>query len=395
MERLRIHTAIHNRYRVFDAAGQLPFSIVFGLCRRSPDDVAPRNIILHTKNSVLDVPYAISNGLLTLHEEHEAGERGSKVELSGQRGAPESERGTYLTISSPIGRTKHWREDMTIFQYHIDPKSELGSVLQPGKTYTIRLASEDLGVKWWTYSEDDHISTDEACIVQASESAKLINSKSSGGKASFKVVPSLTFPPNVEMHMRLWPNDEGVNDADSATTLEISISNTQAQSIAIQTRGTQRFLMPWGPFQPEEWADDWQPRIIDKASAAPVSSLEVVDVATNEVIRGVRKPGPCRGLTVSGADTRPKLENLATLRAGETLVRHVDISKLLKGLPDGMCRVRMQPRGAWWVFGDREEIADEGDDRVPRRLYNTMIPPLMLETDDTVELHIENGGVKL
>ncbi|KAI1354344.1 hypothetical protein F5Y01DRAFT_302670 [Xylaria sp. FL0043] len=394
MESLRIHTAIHSRYRVLDATGQLPFSIVFGLCSRSSNDTEPRNIILHTKNSALDVPYAISNGLLTLHEEDEAHGQRRDVEFSGQLGASESRHGTYLTLSSPISRRKHWREDMTIFQYPIDPKSELGSMLQLGKTYTVRLASEDLDVKWWAYSKSDHISNDKACIVQASETAALVTSKSRAGKVSFKVVPRLTFPPDVEMHMRLWPADENFNETHGSTTLEVSISNTQSQPVAVQTRGTQRFLMPWGPFQPEDWADDWAPRIIDKASAAPVSSLEVVDATTSEVVRGPRKPGGCRGLTASGADIRPKLENLVTLKPYETLVKRVDIGNLLKGLPDGTYRVRMQRRGAWWVFGDSEEIADEGDDRVPRRLYSTLIPPLVLETDDTVELQIENGIIR-
>ncbi|KAI0907003.1 hypothetical protein F4823DRAFT_630783 [Ustulina deusta] len=391
MEELRIHTAIHSRYRVLDATGQLPFSIVFGLCRRSPDDIEARNIVLRTGNSALDVPYAISSGLLTLHEKDGAGVQETKVELPGQPKASNSEHGAYLILSSPINRTKPWREDMTIFQYSIDPRSELGSMLQPGKTYTIRLASKDLGVKWWTYSDDDHISNNEAYIIQDSETAKLVSSKSSAGKASFKVVPTLTFPPKVEMHMRLWRDDENVSDADSTTTLEISILNTQSRPIAVQTRGTQRFLMPWGPFQPEDGADDSRPRIIDSASSAPVSSLQIVDAVTNDVLCEAKEAGSCHGLAVSGADHRPELETLVTLTPGEALVRRVDISSLLKGLPDGNYRVHMQPRGAWWVFGDCEEIADEGDDRVPQGLYNTIIPPLILKTDDVVEVQIKNG----
>ncbi|KAI1428866.1 hypothetical protein F5Y12DRAFT_730369 [Xylaria sp. FL1777] len=393
MENLRIHTAIRNQYRVLDATGQLPFSIVFGLCRRSLDDVDARNLIFYTGNSALDVPYAISNGLLSLYEKDEAGKQETKVELSGRHRVFDNEYGKYLTLSSPIGRRKHWRKDMTIFNYQIDPSSDLGSILEPGKAYTIRLSSEDLGVKWWTYSEYDHLSNMEAYMVQASETAKLVNSKSSAGKASFKVVPTLPFPPNVEMHMRLWQNDENTSDADNTTTLEVSIFNTESLPMVIQTRGTQLFLIPWGPFQPEEGGDDSQPRIIDSASSTPVSSLQIVDADTNYVVREARKPGPCRGLTAPGTDHRPKLETLVTLTPRERLVRHVDITSLLKRLSDGKYRVHMQPRGVWWAFGNCKDLEDEGDDRVPHRLYNTIIPPLLLKTDDVVELQIKNGSV--
>ncbi|MCJ1345992.1 hypothetical protein MMC31_004203 [Peltigera leucophlebia] len=58
------------RYRIFDASGQLPFSLVFGLCRRSPADTDPRPLLLEIAASVLDVPFALAHGLLTLHEQH-------------------------------------------------------------------------------------------------------------------------------------------------------------------------------------------------------------------------------------------------------------------------------------------------------------------------------------
>ena len=64
-----LHTQIHSRYQVFDASGRLPFSIVFGLCRRSPADTDSRPLLLETAGSVLDVPYALAHGLLTFHEQ--------------------------------------------------------------------------------------------------------------------------------------------------------------------------------------------------------------------------------------------------------------------------------------------------------------------------------------
>jgi hypothetical protein len=66
LEPLRIQTRLQSRYRVFDASGRLPFDIVFGLRRRS--DPGLRDIHFQTTKSFLDVPYALANGLLSLHE---------------------------------------------------------------------------------------------------------------------------------------------------------------------------------------------------------------------------------------------------------------------------------------------------------------------------------------
>ncbi|KAI1404899.1 hypothetical protein F4819DRAFT_445888 [Hypoxylon fuscum] len=392
MEEICIHTVIHSRYQVLDASGQLPFSIVFGLCRRLPNNTDARPIVLHTANSSLDVPYAIAHGLLTLHEHHGEGGQETRVHLAGQLRLSESKVGTYLTLSSPVGRAQHWREAMTIYQYRINPNSELASVLQPGRKYTIRLAGKDLGVKWWVYGNNDQLPNNKESTTRASETAKLVNSKPSAGKASFAVVLELPRPPKVETHMRLCRNEESVDDADCVGALAISVLNTGAQPITVQTRGPQRFLVPWGPFQPEV-VEASRPRIIDVASPAPNASLLIVDAATGDVIREGGKAGPCNGLADSNVDHRPKLEALVTLMTGEPLVRRVDISRLLDGVPDGKYRIQMQPRGVWWCVGSCTEIGDEGDDRVPRRLYQTRIPPSMLKTEDVVDVRIENGKI--
>ena len=69
MNELRIHTNIHGRSQVFDASGRLPFSIVYGICRRSPAGTDPGAILFEIAGSVLDTPYALAHGLHTLHEQ--------------------------------------------------------------------------------------------------------------------------------------------------------------------------------------------------------------------------------------------------------------------------------------------------------------------------------------
>ncbi|KAI1747782.1 hypothetical protein F4782DRAFT_519812, partial [Xylaria castorea] len=389
MEDLRIHIAIRSRYQVLDASGQLPFSVVFGLCRRSPADTDARPIVLHTSNSTLDVPYALSQGLLTLHEQHEGDKQETQISLTGQSKTSDSESGEYLTLSSPVGRTWHWREAITVYQYCIDPKSELASVLRPGRKYTIRIASGNLGVKWWAYGNGDELLDKQRSPTKPSETAKLVNSKPSAGKANFAVVPELPWPPKVEVHMQLCRDEQSASDAGGVTCLEISLLNKGTEPIVVQTRGPQRFLVPWGPFQPDEAGLDSRPRVIDKSSRVP--GLQVLDATTGEVVMESRKQRPCSHLSDSTVIPPPKLETLMTVMPGEPLIRRMDISWLLTGLPDGQYRVRMVPQGMWWCLGSSEEIADKDDDRLPLRLYRTRIPPLMMETNDFVGLKIENG----
>ena len=114
MEALRIHTQIQSRYRVLDASGQLPFSIVFGHCRRSRLDTDPRTLLLETAGSVLDVPYALAQGLLTIkqHDPDETeswiGEHRSKLDNITKK---ENE---CICLPSPVNREKHWRESFTM-----------------------------------------------------------------------------------------------------------------------------------------------------------------------------------------------------------------------------------------------------------------------------------------
>lgn len=84
---------------------------------------------------------------------------------------------------------------------------------------------------------------------------------------------------------------------------------------------------------------------------------------------------------------------MVTIKPGDSLVRLVDISKQLAGLPDGAYEVNLEPRGMWWCKGSRDEFAQEGDDRVPQRLWDPMIPPVMLESESTVEVRIEDGKI--
>ncbi|CAK1366150.1 hypothetical protein CB0940_09419 [Cercospora beticola] len=391
MPDLKIHTAIHSRYQVFDLSGALPFSIVFGLCRRSTADTDPRSLIIDIAESALDVPYALASGLLTLHESRrEEGLDGvvDKSRLAHLR----SEGGSKITLSSPVGRTQHWRNAFAIFQYPVDPGSELGALFKAGQRYTIQLAGPDLGVQRYQYDEQQ--STDLGAI-EFCEKPKLINSKSSAGKASFTVVPTLPAPPRLRTSINIREEQKTSADDDETQQLFVntSVLNTGSQPITVQTRGQQRFLVPWGPFQPEEDSTaDSRPRAIDPESQAPASSFEVVDTTSGQIVRAAAQPGVC-SLTEKH-DPRPELAKLLTLEPGKPLERRIDLSARISGLPDGQYGVRLEPRGMWWCLGSCEDFARSGEDRVPHELYNTTIPPVVLESEDTVTFSIQGGRLK-
>lgn len=398
MNELRIHTQIHSRYRVFDASGRLPFSIVFGLCRRSPADTDPRPLLLETAGSVLDVPYALAHGLLTVHEQDpEEAKQWVEVDLSRLNKVATKE-AECLSLPSPVNRTEHWRDAFTVYLCYVDVDGALAAILEPAKKYIIRLASEDLGVKRWAYSDRKQFVDINGEPSHDPEAAKLVNSKSTAGNATFTVVKSLSWPPRIETRMRLCASssssDSAVADSrpSSSTALEVSVTNTASDSVTVQTRGHQRFLVPWGPFQPDPDADDDRMRIIDATPhKPPTSSLQVIAATTGEVVRGneQRGTGP---LTDSNADQRPKVEDVVMLKPEAPVVRKVNIGALVDGLTDGQYKIRMQSRGCRWWHGEiGKEVGEDG--RIPAHLCETIIPPLMLESQDEVELCIRDGKV--
>jgi hypothetical protein len=118
MEELKIHILMQARDRIFDASGKHPFTIDFGLCRRSPDDTDPRSLIIDIAGSALDVPYAIANKLLISHGLNTLQrdkERLKHINLD----TPVEEGNRYITLPSPVGRTKHYKDCFTMFEYPV------------------------------------------------------------------------------------------------------------------------------------------------------------------------------------------------------------------------------------------------------------------------------------
>lgn len=151
----------------------------------------------------------------------------------------------FLSLPSPINRTEHWRAAFNLHQSHIDPNGELASILEPGKTYLLRLVSGDLSVKRWAYSDRKQFVEDDGRLRYDSEAVRLVDSKPTACNARFTVVKSLPQPPRMEMKMRLCASyafsDPAFTKVGSSTAMEVSIIITGSNCVTVQTRGAQRF----------------------------------------------------------------------------------------------------------------------------------------------------------
>ena len=156
----------------------------------------------------------------------------------------------------------------------------------------------------------------------------------------------------------------------------------------MQGSGHQQFLVPWGPFQPENMNDG--ARISCADDEAGKASLVISNVDTGDVINHSR-PSACRGLiTYSIADLRPTRVAFTILEPGRPLWRQLEISDMVAKLPDGFYCLKLEPLCAWWCWGTVEDIFG-AEDRIPRVMYRTRIPPLQLTYLDEIMLRVRSG----
>ncbi|KAH0365329.1 hypothetical protein KCU65_g6128, partial [Aureobasidium melanogenum] len=372
MDDLQLYTLIHHRYQVYDHSGQLPFSVVFGLCRRSPEDTDPRPMVLDTRESVLDVPYALANGLLVL----DVKDPDLKAETANAIEELRSEKGlnTYLSLPSPVNIKQRWTIALVEYRYEITQSSQLASIFKPETTYELRIATRDLGIKWYGYGEKDELVDNEGQPTRDTEQIQLVSDRRHG-RCIFTVVPSLSWPQPLITRLQLEPTNANEENSDGAALLRVSVQNSGIKDMTVQTRGTQRFLMTWGTMQPEEELEA-RPRIIDAARPAPVASLRIVDKITGTVVHEPPPLGPSG--PGNERDPRPELCRIVTIKSGETLVRLVDISHMLAKLPDGAHEIHLEPRRMWWCEGDKDSSSTVSisavDDLPTIAAYSTPVP---------------------
>ena len=198
-EKLKVHVKINSRYPVFDQSGRLPFSIIFGLRRRSPGDTDSRPTVLDTSGSMFDVPFALANGLLRLYRDQNR--QKEEVDMSSLHAVAAEP--CHISLGPWTREQTDRRRGFETYECRIDAENEVAWMLRPHAKYVVRLASKQLSVRWWAYGEPAELLMEDPRPNCASSSAALVNSKDSAGKAAFKTEPSLPWPPRVEVHVRM------------------------------------------------------------------------------------------------------------------------------------------------------------------------------------------------
>lgn len=309
-------------------------------------------------------------------------------------GLPKVKGGTdFITIpwSGNRPNSQGWKfGQFTTHSYRIDPDGPVGALLRPGKKYSIGLTSPNLGLNLYGYSdwnEPEDVNTEPSKLFQK---IHFVSSKAgSGSTTTFKVVESLTWPPDVKTHMRFVTGGTAPASQSTTSVLEFTFTNISSTPISVQTRGHQNYLKPDDFFSPDPPSEDCDPRIID-ALASPWTCLDIEDVQTITIIlKDVKRP-VC-GLYASGSDRRIKLSELITLMPGKPFVRRVDISEKVSTLSNGEYKMWLRPNGVWWCLGTVEQIVDEGDARVSRRVYKTTVPPVELNCDEAITFRVMDG----
>jgi hypothetical protein len=376
MDVLPIHVLLNSQYQVFDLEGQLPFDIVFGLCRRSPQDTDTRPLIFNTRESALDVPYALANDLLELLAD------GEKLEVKLDYTTTPEKEDIYLTLPSPIGRNGSWKTGIVTHHYRIKTDSEIAGLFEAGRNYGIRFTSEDLGVKSYHYGQLDK--GQDFTSERETQRPKLVMNPRHG-RCRFETIQSLLQPPSLATKLALGPLDK---EQDSLVApLHISVTNTSATTVSVQTYGTQHVLVPRGPMVEEERLEA-RPRIIDATHPGVLATVLVKDAVSGAIVCSPPALGPSGP---GGGDPRPKIEWMVTLEPEVALTRVVDIWARIKALPDGVYEVSLESRGLWWCLGACEDLVDEGDGRISKLVWTMKGLPAMLEFEDIVTFRIERG----
>lgn len=180
-----------------------------------------------------------------------------------------------MTVPSPVGHSLASKNPLVIHKYHLNPESELASLLESGKKYRIHVIPRgDFGGEGHRYVDEANPDNEQS---SPKKEPKLVVGRTEGS-AIFTALFSLSWPPKLHTIMRRVPGPEDAG----VTQLEITVLN--AGPITVQTRGRQSVFLPLGPVYEEyEWSTC--PRIIDAQQLSPRRTIQVINMNDNSMIR--------------------------------------------------------------------------------------------------------------
>lgn len=387
---LSVHLQLASQPAVLDLSSQNHFDILLETRRGSTDLSRPMTIL--KKGSLFDIPFAFSNGLLTLKDE----ESGECINLKDL--APNNQSSSSLT-AAPNGIVSE--EDFIILpvrksklpRFHADFSLSLGlgRHLAPyvisGHRYRVELGAPSqtrisLHVSYWTYGNPTF-------PLQPLEQSNLVASQYT--QKSFLVVDFLLRPPLVTVSITASPVIyRSATAGNSPPTIRFTITNQSDRAVTVKSSGDQSFISPFLPV-------DGPPnhgRITSTSPPPDVSNFSLIRLSTGEEF--IREPQHTCSLNSGGGGWSRR--GLTTLYPKKPLVNGVDIKPYLltkltaENVADGESfRLRLRKMGMWWHYGTVDEIF-QGERTLPKWPGGPTLP-LVLGSEDEVVLKVEDEWV--
>lgn len=387
---------------VFDLSGTNPFDLLLEVDRFRGDGGGWRSITLLLNGSLLDVPHALTNGLLELIDldanckfVFKSKDEGiARPTLSTQPSdsfdivyleedslvnlRPEDDN---LTTSAPSAQPKNRvltlltresggrRKAQKIIPLHIS--ETIKHLLKPGCRYRLQTTSIDLGVTWWRYGSQGELAIKDVPmeLLPPSEPATMVATQVC--HRDFSVVESLPVPPSVYISLALSP-PVVYRSGDLSPTFKISITNTADQPVTMISFGSQPHISP------THTQSNNHARVISTGAKISLENFSITHMATGKEM--VQESYTC--VLQNGWQRR----QFTTLEPGVPLVQEIDFLKnataIRAGMDAGEYKLRLRARDVWWHWGTKEEIL-EGKPGT-KRLPGGPKPPLILASEDEV-----------
>ncbi|CAD6594261.1 MAG: hypothetical protein ASARMPREDX12_008551 [Alectoria sarmentosa] len=389
---------------IFDLSGTNPFDVFFQIDRFRGDGGGWRSITLLLNGSLLDVPHALTNGLLEVVDLDEECKVVFKPQDDGIARPTllmrpddsfeflevekdncvmfRSEDNNPITFVPPVqpenriltlptresgGRRK---AEKTV---PLRIPETIKHLLKPGNRYRLQTTSIDLGVKWWRYGElvvkdvpMEQLPPQQPATVVATQVCH----------RDFSVVKSLPVPPSVYISLAL-SHPVIYRSGDHAPILKISIMNTADHPVTMVSFGSQPHISPIHA-QPNNHA-----RVISTSAQISLQNFSITHMASGKEM--VQESYMC--VLQIGWQRR----QFTTLEPGVPLVQEIEFLKnataIRARMERGEYRLKLRARDVWWHWGSKEEVlmGESGTKRLP----GGPKPPLKLASEDEVKFRLE------
>ena len=333
-----------------------------------------RSMNILADDSLFDIPYAFSKGLLRLidldsKEQVDLGSVGTSLKPTANP--------RIITLPPRTSRLRRFEHDLVIplrLSAHIKP------ALVPDHEHRVELGTLELGVRWWNYGDDVDLELHASnSSLPPSEPAQLVAIKSA--HRDFSVVNSLPKPPSISISMSL--SSSILHRSKSPpTTLRVVITNEGDRTITLRSSGHQVFISP----PTEDTPDDH--RITSIKPSPSIDNLSITKISTNEEFIAI--PTTSCSITLgSGGYSR---RGLTTLEPKVPLTHEFVLLENAQALvqrmgDDDEFRLRLRPFGVWWFAGTFDDIF--GDQKNIKKMPGPCLP-LVLQSDDELQFRLED-----